>query len=791
MPPLVAQEVPAGPVSRTPAETVLNLARLAPGDSARLLDIVLTLARHGVLVVARRGPYLVLRVRDRGPRALAVALRRSFGDLGPAFVKLGQLVASSPGLFPDTLSSEMRRLLDAVPAEPAERVRRTIEDELGAPIAELFAEFDDAPIAAASIAQVHQAWLHDGRKVAVKVRRPRLGSRLRRDVRLMRLLAGLLQRAGTLGELANPAAIVDDFAAGLWSELDFRNEAAAMVEFDANLDRLAGRERVVVPLPVDGMVSERVIVMTFVEGVPVDRLTTERHGHLDWEDLLRVGVRAWMHGALEFGLFHGDVHAGNLFVTQEGKVAFLDFGIMGRLDGRVRSTLRDALPAVLLEGDFARMVQAFFELGATTGPIDVERAAGDMQELMAPLLSAALSDISYGEILAQVLKVATRHRVRLPREMVLVVKQLLYFERYAKEMAPDYMILADPDVVSFLLGAPAASNRPVTAPILTARPRSRPLVGPRPGLVVVSEREAAFSWDYTGDDPALAKLYSKAKRSQWNVTTDVDWSIEVDPLDTGGLADYLPMIASDAFARFNDRERAEAAYGFNAWITSQFLHGEQGALLATAKLVQQVPDMDAKFYGATQVTDEARHVEAYARYLDEKLEKTYPVNANLQQLLELIIGDPRWDVTYLGMQIIVEGLALAAFGLIHQFSSEPLIKQITRYVMADEARHVAFGTLALDGVYVQMSTAERREREDFVLEAAWLMRDRFLAEELWAELGIDQNDGLVASMRTPMLQLFQRVLFAKITPNLSKIGLLTTDLRARLVDIGAIAGDGC
>jgi hypothetical protein len=285
-------------------------------------------------------------------------------------------------------------------------------------------------------------------------------------------------------------------------------------------------------------------------------------------------------------------------------------------------------------------------------------------------------------------------------------------------------------------------------------------------------------------------LYSKAKRSQWNVTTDVDWSIEVDPLDTGGLADYLPMIASDAFASFSEQERAEAAYGFNAWITSQFLHGEQGARLATAKLVQQVPDMDAKFYGATQVTDEARHVEAYARYLDEKLEKTYPVNANLQQLLELIIGDPRWDVTYLGMQIIVEGLALAAFGLIHQFSSEPLIKQITRYVMADEARHVAFGTLALDGVYVQMSTAERREREDFVLEAAWLMRDRFLAEELWAELGIDENDGLVASMRTPMLQLFQRVLFAKITPNLSKIGLLTPSLRTRLVDIGAIAADG-
>ena len=249
------------------------------------------------------------------------------------------------------------------------------------------------------------------------------------------------------------------------------------------------------------------------------------------------------------------------------------------------------------------------------------------------------------------------------------------------------------------------------------------------------------------------------------------------------------MIAAESFARFSPVEQAEAGRQFNAWITSQFLHGEQGALLATAKLVQEVPWTEAKYYGATQVIDEARHVEAYARYLDEKLELTYPCNDNLRQLLELVVADTRWDVTYLGMQIIVEGIALAAFGLIHQFSTEPLIKQITRYVMADEARHVAFGALSLAGVYDDMTTAELHEREDFVVEAAWLMRDRFLATEVWERLGIPLDDGLRDSANSPMLQLFQRVLFAKITPNLRKIGLLSDRLTDRLVGIGAMAPD--
>jgi len=772
-------------VAATP-DARFDLRGLAPAEAARAVEIALTLARHGVVVVARRGPFLAIRPRRQAPRALAVALRRSFVDLGPTFVKLGQVVASSPGLFPDTLSREFRRLLDEVPPESPATVRKIIERSFARPVDELFEHFDDRPVASASVAQVHEAWLHDGRRVAVKVRRPRLRRRARRDLRLMRMLALGLERAGSPGRILNPVAIVDDFAVTLRSELDLTNEAEAMRQYRDNLSRFGANEHIVVPEPIDGMVTPHVLVMAFIDGTPIDDAATLRADGHDLEDLLRRGVRAWLESAFEHGLFHGDVHAGNLMVTPDGDVAMLDFGIMGHLDDRVRRVLRRALPALLIEGDYRSVVHAFFELGAATGPVDVEAAAADVEVLVRPLLASTLGEIAYGEVLGHILRVAGRHRVRLPRELVLVVKQLLYFERYAKELAPDYRILADRRLLQHLLTDDRHGN--VVRPTLSTRPRTRELHAPH-GLIVESNRDATFTWVYEPTNEGLAKLYSKAKESQWNATTDIDWSIDVDPTQSGGMGDYVAMLPSAAFEKFNERERGEAVWHLNAWITSQFLHGEQGALLATAKLVQQVPWPEAKLYGSTQVIDEARHVEAYARYLDTKLELTYPANPNLQRLLELVIADPRWDVTYLGMQIVVEGLALAAFGLIHQYSTEPLIKEITRYVMRDEARHVAFGALSLVGLYDEMTQAERREREDFVLEAAWLMRDRFLATEVWERLGIPETDGLRDTQQSPMLELFQRVIFAKITPNLSKIGLLSDRLRGQLIGIGAMPDD--
>jgi hypothetical protein len=222
---------------------------------------------------------------------------------------------------------------------------------------------------------------------------------------------------------------------------------------------------------------------------------------------------------------------------------------------------------------------------------------------------------------------------------------------------------------------------------------------------------------------------------------------------------------------------------------SQFMHGEQGALVCTAKIVETVPWIDAKYYAATQVMDEARHVEVFAKYLDTKMSGHYPVNSHLRALLDDIISDSRWDMTYLGMQIMVEGLALAAFGFLHQMTTEPLLKQLLRYVMSDEARHVAFGVLSLQEYYQGLTNTEIRERQEFAFEAAVRMRDRFLQQETWERLGVDVKEAVKVMQRSPDRPVFQGMLFSKIVPNCKKLGLLDAGdgwLRDRFTELGVI-----
>src|SRR5438477_2464192 len=263
---------------------------------------------------------------------------------------------------------------------------------------------------------------------------------------------------------------------------------------------------------------------------------------------------------------------------------------------------------------------------------------------------------------------------------------------------------------------------------------------------------AIFTWDYEkGQRPALNKLYEKAKTSQWNAETDLDWSTDVDVEKVIAQAPVDPdndpvLIAArqpgQPLHNWGDTEFNNFKIEAQNWTLSQFMHGEQGALLCTAKIVETVPWIDAKYYASTQVVDEARHVEVFAKYLDEKLSGHYPINAHLRLLLDDIVQDSRWDMTYLGMQIMVEGLALAAFGFLHQLTTEPLLKQLLRYVMGDEARHVAFGVLSLQEYYSQLSAAELQERQEFAFEAAVRMRDRFLQQEVWERLGIPVKEAV-------------------------------------------------
>jgi hypothetical protein len=224
---------------------------------------------------------------------------------------------------------------------------------------------------------------------------------------------------------------------------------------------------------------------------------------------------------------------------------------------------------------------------------------------------------------------------------------------------------------------------------------------------------------------------------------------------------------------------------------SQFMHGEQGALICTAKIVETVPWIDAKYYASTQVMDEARHVEVFARYLQDKLGSQYAINESLRLLLDDILGDDRWDVTYLGMQIMVEGLALAAFGFMHQMTTEPLLKQLLRYVMSDEARHVAFGVLSLQEFYAGLGAAELRERQEFAYDAAVRLQRRFHHGEVWDRMGADSGavSAFLDQHSPPQLLEFQTLLFSKIVPNCKKLGLLDAGdgwLRERFTEIGVI-----
>jgi predicted unusual protein kinase regulating ubiquinone biosynthesis (AarF/ABC1/UbiB family) len=250
--------------------------------------------------------------------------------------------------------------------------------------------------------------------------------------------------------MANPVAVVEDFAATLAEELNFVNEGRAMETFDANLRRFGTNDGVRVPSVRWAYTTPRVLTMERIHGFKIDDLAQLGSQGWDLAGALKRGVRAWMEAALEHGFFHGDVHAGNLMLDTEGTIVFLDFGIVGRLDQQTKEIIRHGLPALLVDGDFVEVAKAIYELGAVLNPQDLEESARDIAEIVEPILGKPLSEISYGQVLVDIVRIGTRYEVRLPREMVLVAKQMLYFERYAKLMAPDWNILNDPDLIGFL-----------------------------------------------------------------------------------------------------------------------------------------------------------------------------------------------------------------------------------------------------------------------------------------------------------------------------------------------------
>jgi len=304
---------------------------------------------------------------------------------------------------------------------------------------------------------------------------------------------------------------------------------------------------------------------------------------------------------------------------------------------------------------------------------------------------------------------------------------------------------------------------------------------------VPSTGAARFSWEYDDGRQRLLDLYQRGKDKQWDAAKRIDWELPVDPVNVMATPDELcPIYGSRQWDALSEAERDELKQHLGSWLFSQFLHGEQGALTVAARIVESVPDMDAKFYAATQAMDEARHVELYQRFIRDKIGMYYPINTDLSKLLGDALSDSRWDLPYLGMQVLIEGLALAAFGVHRDVTRNALVKQLLAYVMQDEARHVAFGRLALRDFYGQLTSAERADREEFVVQGCYLMRNRFRAQEVWERLGFDVAECMEFTEHSPVQQSFRALLFSRIVPCVKDIGLWGPKVQLAYADLGVL-----
>ncbi len=379
---------------------------------------------------------------------ISLRMRKAVERLGSTYIKLGQIISSGEGLFPAELVAEFKLCRDQVPAIPFDEVRRVVEEELGATIEATFATFDRTPLAAASIAQVHVATLKTGEEVVVKVQRPVVSSLVRKDLRVMAWLAPHLVGRIKVSALANPPALVELFAETIVEELDFRIEADNMLEV-AKMLRELNQTSYIVPRPHPSLVTRRVLVMQRVSGFKFDDVAGISGAGINTHEVIRTGMIAFMEGAMIYGVFHGDLHGGNLFVMNDGRTALLDFGIVGRLTGARRMAfLRLMLNATT--NNVTGQIEALRDLGALPMDTDIQAVIKDLN-LGAPVIDP--TTLSGEELVAEVQRVVKAllgYGARMPKELMLYVKNMVFLDGAIAKLAPDLDLLAEIASISML-----------------------------------------------------------------------------------------------------------------------------------------------------------------------------------------------------------------------------------------------------------------------------------------------------------------------------------------------------
>lgn len=422
-------------------------------SARRLQHIINVLLKHGfgrVIDQIHLGRYIPFRKRLRafgqwpslkGP-SVPERLRMAFEELGPSFIKLAQILSARPDLITAQYAKEFKKLQDEVPPFPSQEAKRIIEEELKQPLEKVFLFFDDRPVAAASIAQVHHARLLDGSDVIVKVQRPGIREIIETDINILTTVARLLDRYMPESRFFNPMGIVEEFSRTVHKEMDFVGEAKNCERFRENF---AENPDIYIPEIYPNLVTERVLVMERIEGVRIDDIKGIEAMGLDRKRLARVGVNAYFKMILEDGFFHADPHPGNIFVMPDGRLGFVDFGIVGRVTPEMMETMANTFIA-LIERDFDRLIENYIELGIVPLDVDLERFKKDFKvdllDFLEPLYGRRLHEINFAEYLDILMHLAIKHRMQIPSELLLIDKAMLILENIGRQLDPEFDFIA-------------------------------------------------------------------------------------------------------------------------------------------------------------------------------------------------------------------------------------------------------------------------------------------------------------------------------------------------------------
>lgn len=381
----------------------------------------------------------------KGP-AVAERLRMAFEDLGPSFIKLAQLLSSRPDLITARFANEFKKLQDEVPPFPTEYAIRTIEEEIKLPITRIFAHFEPKPVAAASIAQVHKATLLNGAEVVVKVQRPDIKEQIESDINILSYIAKLLDKYLPESRFFNPLGIVEEFSKTVRKEMDFEEEAKNCCRFNKNFENNLD---IYIPRVYQEFVTEKVLVMEMIEGVRIDDIKAIDEMGVDRSRLAKVGVDAYFKQILEDGFFHADPHPGNLFVMPVGMIAFLDFGMVGRVSDDMKEIMANTFIA-LIEKDFDRLIDQYVELGIVPDDIDLDifrkDFKADLSDFLEPLYGLTLQEINFSRYLETIMHIAIKHNLKIPSDLLLINKAMLILDNIGRQLDPnfDFISAAEP-----------------------------------------------------------------------------------------------------------------------------------------------------------------------------------------------------------------------------------------------------------------------------------------------------------------------------------------------------------